>query len=162
MFIKAKECFLGTLLVLCILATACSGDEIELPQNELEGTINGQAWSYKSANGYLVSSDFQYGIRFLSSEETVKDPCTQPNPTITHVSAVFRPAMGSFFVAPQAIDNNQVKVVFELSPGQSLTATSGFMEVYAIDNQVVVGYLQAVLDDDNRVEGSFEIRLCNG
>ncbi|NQZ76424.1 MAG: hypothetical protein HRT61_09990, partial [Ekhidna sp.] len=127
---KAKECFPLLLLAIATFLSGCGNDEIQLPQNELEGTINGEPWSYKSANGYLISSNFQYGIRFLSSEESVSDPCTQPSPTITHVSAIFRPAMGSFFVAPEAIDNNQVKVVFEFAPGQSITATSGFMEVY--------------------------------
>ncbi len=141
--------------------TSCKSDDVQLPDKRLEGNINGEAWNYKSANGYLFSSDFQYRVRFLSDKETVTDPCSLPSPSLTHVSAIFRPIVGSFFIAPQAIDNNQAQVVFEISPSERLIAVSGFMEIFAIENQVVIGYLQAALDDDNTVVGSFEIRLCN-
>ncbi|MEO9872370.1 hypothetical protein [Ekhidna sp.] len=157
--LKSRESFI--LSALMLLFTSCGKDEIQLPDQILEGKINGEAWSYSSANGYLVSSDFQYRIRFLSSEESVNDPCTLPSPSIEHIKAIFRPSEGSFFVSPQVLDNNQVQVSFEISPSKNLIASSGFMEIFAIDGQVVIGYLQAVLDDDNTVEGSFEIRLCN-
>ncbi|MEQ9466843.1 MAG: hypothetical protein RLN88_05490 [Ekhidna sp.] len=141
---------------------SCSGDQIELPDKQLEGLINGEAWSYKSANAYIYSSDARYQVRFLSSKESVRDPCTLPVPSQAHVRAIFKPSEGSFFVSPQATDNNQVQVSFELSPSKSLVASSGFMEIYLIENQVMIGYLQAVLDDEeNIVEGSFEIRICN-
>lgn len=146
---------------LSLMCSGCGNDAIQLPDQQLEGKINGNEWSYQSANGYLISSDFQYRVRFISSDEPVNDPCTLPSPSLRHIKAIFRPSEGSFFVAPQAIDDNQVQVSFEVSPSQSLIASSGFMEVYAIDNLVVIGYLQAVLDDQNTVEGSFEIRLCN-
>lgn len=157
---KSRESLIITLIG-SLLLIACKSDDVQLPDNQLEGPINGKEWSYKSANGYLVSSDFKYRVRFLSSEETVNDPCSQPNPSLTHVKAIFKPSEGSFFVAPQAIDDNQVQVTFEISSSQSIIATSGFMEIYAIDNLVVVGYLQAVLDSENKVEGSFQVRLCN-
>ncbi|WP_421763745.1 hypothetical protein [Ekhidna sp.] len=143
------------------LLSGCGSDEIQLPSQKLEGKINGTDWSYKSGNGYIETTDFEYRVRFLSSKEAVNDPCTLPNPSLSHVRANFKPAVRSYFVTPQAVDDNQVQVTFEISPSQKLIATSGFMEVYAIESQVVIGYLQAVLDDDNKVEGSFEIRLCN-
>lgn len=158
---KAKKCFYVMVILSSCLLSGCGNDEIQLPNQILEGSINGTDWSYKSANGYLETSDFQYRVRFLSSKEAVTDPCTQPNPSLTHVKAIFKPAVRSYFVAPLALDNNQVQVTFEISPSQRVVATSGFMEIYAIDGQVIFGYLQAVLDDDNSVEGSFEIRLCN-
>ncbi|MEO9482919.1 MAG: hypothetical protein ABJG47_05710 [Ekhidna sp.] len=141
--------------------SSCVDNNIQLPDQTLEGKINGLDWNYSSANAYLVSSDFQYQARFLSDEEAVSDPCALPSPSLRNVRAIFRPATGPFFVAPQALDNNQVQVTFDISPSQRLVASSGFMEIYVIDNQVVIGFLQAVLDDDNTVEGTFEIRLCN-
>ncbi len=148
-------------MVLCSVLISCGDNDIQLPDQILQGKINGEEWTYKSANAYLISSDFSYRARFLSSEEPVSDPCALPAPSLRNIKAIFRPSEGSFFVAPQAVDNNQVQVSFDISPSRSLIATSGFMEVYAIDNLVVIGYLQAVLDDNNTVEGSFEIRLCN-
>ena len=35
------------------------------------------------------------------------------------------------------------------------------MEIYLIDNAQMFGYIQAILDDENTVEGSFEVRFCN-
>ncbi|SNS45312.1 hypothetical protein SAMN05421640_0210 [Ekhidna lutea] len=158
--LKNRKSFYLIFLGLIFLA-GCGGDEIQLPPNQLEGKIDNEDWSYKSANGYLISSDLRYRARFLSSKESVQDPCTLPSPSLAHVKAIFKPSLGSFFVAPQALDDNQVQVSFEISTSENLTAQSGFMEIYAIENQVIIGYLQAVLDETNKVEGSFEIRLCN-
>lgn len=143
------------------MLSGCGRDEIQLPDQQLEGLIDNKEWSYKSANAYLQSSDFKYRVRFLSSEEGVSDPCTLPAPSLTHVKAIFKPAIGSFFVSPQAIDNNQVQVSFEISTSQNLIAQSGFMEIFDIQGQLVYGYLEASFGDENKVEGSFEIRLCN-
>ena len=166
MFHKSRKSFRplflsGSILMLSIVV-GCGNNDIQLPANELEGTIDGKDWVYKSANAFLLSTDFQYRVRFLSDKESVSDPCTLPSPGLSHVKAIFRPAIGvSYVVAPQAIDNNQVQVAFEISPSKSLIASSGFMEIYDINGQVIFGYLQAVLDDENIVEGSFQIRLCN-
>ena len=157
---KSRENFILLAIAFSSVITGC-GNDVQLPNKQLEGNIRGAEWSYQSANAYLFSSDFKYQARFLSREEAVTDPCTLPAPTLRNVRAIFRPMEGSFFVAPQALDDNQVQVSFDLSTSESLIATSGFMEIYVIENLVVVGYLQAVLDTDNTVEGSFEIRLCN-
>ncbi|MEM7297890.1 MAG: hypothetical protein AAF391_06450 [Bacteroidota bacterium] len=148
-----------TLLV--SLAIGCANDDIQLPDQELLGTIDGEDWEYDSANGFLQTTDFQYLARFLSDKETVSDPCALPRPGRMHVKAIFRPAIGSFTVTPQAISNNQVQVAFEISPAKTLIAGSGFMEIFDINNQIVFGYLQAIVDDENMVEGAFQVRLCN-
>ncbi|MEP1034099.1 hypothetical protein [Ekhidna sp.] len=158
---KSRKTLVVLLIGTASIFSGCGNDDIQLPDQKLEGKIDGGEWNYQSANGYLFSSDFQYQVRFLSDEESVSDPCTLPAPTLKHVKAIFKPAERSFFVAPQVIDDNQVQVSFEVSSSRSLIASSGFMEIYAIDNLVVIGYLQAVLDDDHTVEGLFEIRLCN-
>lgn len=144
-----------------LIVMSCGQDDIQLPENDLEGKVNGLEWTYLSANAYLLSTDFQYRVRFLSDDEVVTDPCTLPSPGLAHVKAIFRPSIGSFTVSPRAIDNNQVQVAFELSPSTSLIATSGFMEIFDINNSVMIGYLQAVLDDNNTVEGRFQVRICN-
>ncbi len=145
-----------------VVFISCKSDSVQLPDRLLEGQIGGEEWSFSSANAYLISTDFQYRVRFLSSEEVVSDPCTLPNPSRAHISAVFRMNEGSFTLSPTVIIDNEVQVFFELSPGQSLIATNGFMEIFAIQGRVAIGYLQAALDDGNTVEGSFEIRICNG
>lgn len=140
---------------------SCNADDVQLPTNRLAGIVNGEPWTYKSANAYLESTDFLYDIRFLSNEEVVNDPCALPIPTRTHVRALFRPREGSYFVNQQVVDDNDVVVFFETSPTESLRAISGFMEVYFIEGQLISGYLQAEENNENNtVEGAFEIRLC--
>lgn len=151
--------FLSLSLILTLINC---GDELDIPDNPLEGQIDGMEWSYGSANAYRLTTDGQFRARFLSKLEAVSDPCTRPSPGLTHVKAIFRPALGvSYSVAPQAIDQNQVQVAFEISASKTLIATSGFMEVYDINNSVLVGYLQAQLDDGNKVEGAFQMSLCD-
>jgi len=144
-----------------IVLSGCGGDDIDIPDKDLEGTIDGKIWAYGSANAYRLTADGQYRARFLSDDEAVTDPCTLPSPGLTNVKAIFRPFIGSFTVSPQAIDNNQVQVAFQISPSESLIATNGFMEIFDINNTVVIGYLQAELDENNTVEGSFRMRICN-
>ena len=162
---KCKECFsplfLFALFLTLLFLSSCGNDDIQLPDKDLEGKIGGNDWSYKSANGFLLSADLRYTIRFISDKETATDPCTLPSPGLAHARAIFKPFIGSYVVASQAIDNNQVQVAFQLSPSRSLIASSGFMEIYDINAQIIYGYLQAVLDDENRIEGAFQIKLCN-
>ena len=68
---------------------------------------------------------------------------------------------GDYTISPQVLNNNEVVVTFNRSISESFTATSGFMSIFAVENQVALGYLQAVLDNGNTVEGSIEIRICN-
>lgn len=159
--LKSRKFCVLFFVSLGFLLSACGGDEIELPDQPLQGLIDSKEWSYKSANAYLESSDFKYDVRFLSSEEGVSDPCTLPAPSLTHVRAIFKPAIGSFFVSSQAIDNNQVEVYFEITTSKNLKAQSGIMEIFAIEGQIIYGYLEASFGDENKVEGSFEIRRCN-
>lgn len=139
----------------------CGKNDIQLPKKQLAGKISGEDWNYQSANAYIFSSDLKYQLKFLSSKEAATDPCTVPNPALTHVRAILKPAEMSYSIAPTAATDNQVQVLFDISQGKSLTAVSGFMEIYAIDNRVIIGYLQAVLDDNNTIEGSFQARFCN-
>ncbi len=158
---KSIKTFVLLLVALSTVLVSCGDNDIQVPDQMLQGQINGQEWSSRSANAYRIPPSFLYRARFLSSEEPVSDPCALPAPSLSNVKAIFRPSEGSFFVSPQVASDNQVQVSFDVTPSRSLIATSGFMEVYAIDNLVVIGYLQAVLDDNHTVEGSFEIRLCN-
>lgn len=143
--------------------SACGKDEVELPDEVLQGKIDGEEWTYKSANAYLESADFRYRVTFLSTEETVSDPCALRSTAKRHITAFLRfpEYSGDYTLTPQLVNDNEVVVTFNADISGSLVASSGFMSIFAIENRVVFGYLQAVLDDDNTVEGSFQIRLCN-
>jgi len=150
-------------LFLLIALVSCGRDNVELPEEVLQGQVNGEEWELKSANAFLQSSDFTYKVTFLSTQETISDPCNLRTTANRHVSAFMRfpDFSGDYTVAPQLVTNREVVVTFNANISQSITATSGFMSIFALENRVALGYLQAVLDDNNTVEGSFEIRICD-
>lgn len=140
----------------------CGVDDIQLPENDLEGKIEGAAWVYGTANAYRRTTDGQYEASFISIEESPSNPCGLPSPGRPHVKAIFRPDFGNFAVSPIAIDDNQVQVIFQVSNARALTANSGFLEVFDIRGNTVFGYLQATEDiNSNFVEGRVEIELCD-
>ena len=140
----------------------CGSDTIELPENDLEGKIGGTNWTYGGANAFRRTTGGQYEVKFISNAEAPANPCGLPSPGLAHVKAVFTPSFGSFTVSPQAIDGNQVQVIFQVSNAQAVTANSGFMEVFDITGGTVFGYLQASEDVNNTfVEGRVEIVLCD-
>jgi len=162
-FLKTMKTFLIALLIATSLIMGCGRDQVDLPDEPLQGTLAGQEWTYKSANAFLQSSDFLYKVTFLSTEESVSDPCALRSTGNPHVAAFMRfpDFSGDYTISPQVLNNNEVVVTFNPSISESFTATSGFMSIFAVENQVALGYLQAVLDNGNTVEGSIEIRICN-
>jgi hypothetical protein len=141
-----------------LVPIGCGQNEIELPEQELQGMVDGEPWQVKFSNGYLYSSDFKYQIKFLSTRESAEDPCAVPSTSNAHVSMIFQLSRGSFSVPFPIIEDSPR---FLWANGGSAIATSGFLEIFDISNARVFGYLQAQLDDDNTVEGSFEAVICN-
>lgn len=151
-----------TSLFLCLIALLalanCGQSDIQLPEQELQGMVNGEDWEIKFSNAYIYSSDLKYQIKFLSTVEGGNDPCAVPSTGNDHVSMIMQLRIGSFSVPFPFVEDSPR---FEWSDGNSVIATSGFLEIFDIVNSRVFGYLQAHLDDGNTVEGSFEALICN-
>ena len=149
-------------IILSATFQCCGTDKIQLPESELQGKIEGAKWVYSSANAFRLSTDGQYQIRFLSTEEPVSNPCSLPRPGLTHVKAIITPGLGNFAVSPQALANNQVQVAFEAAPSRTLIANSGFMEIFDFNGATMLGYLQASEDAENTfVSGRFTVEFCD-
>lgn len=146
------------LLVVQVCIAGCGNNEIQIPNQRLVGTVSGEEWNYKSANAFLFSSDFKYEIKFLSTNESAEDPCAVPSPGSPYVSIVLSPVIGSYSLP---LPNLQESARFHESVGLGVIATSGFLEIFDVNGGRIFGYMQAVLDDDNTVEGSFEAIICN-
>lgn len=141
-----------------LLLASCGQNEIQLPDKKLQGMVDGQEWEIKFANAYIYSSDLKYQIKFLSTEEGAKDPCAVPSTSNAHISIIMQLRPGSFSI-PLPFTNESAR--FNWPNGSSAIATSGFLEIFDIDNSRIFGYLQAQLDDDNTIEGSFQAVICN-
>ncbi len=145
-------------IFLMVFLTYCGKDEINLPQQVITGKMAGKSWDLKFANAYLYSSDLKYRIQFLSTREFGDDACAVPSTGNPYLSIIIEPRAGSYSL-PLPINEQSCR--FNLSPGNFLIATSGFLEIFDVTNSRIFGYIQAVLDDDNTVEGSFEAMICN-
>ncbi|MEP5610942.1 MAG: hypothetical protein ABJP45_01770 [Cyclobacteriaceae bacterium] len=154
----AKWSIVGLSLGMCLVWSSCGQNEIQLPEKTLQGIVDGEEWEMKFANAYIYSSDFKYQIKFLSTLEGAEDPCTVPSTSNAHISIIMQLRRGSFSIPLPIIDES---ARFIWSNGSSVIAASGFLEIFDIDNSRIFGYLQAQLDDENTIEGSFEAFICN-
>ena len=146
------------LLLGSLLLINCGRDEIQLSEQQVKGLIAGVGWEYKSSNAFIFSSNLKYQIMLLSNKETAKDPCTVRISGNTHISMIVPLQRGSFSLP---LPNVQESPRFHISAGNTPIATSGFLEIFDINNSIIFGYLQAQFDDENTVEGSFEAFVCN-
>ena len=145
-------------LLVPLVFTACLNGEIDVNNEPAAGVINGEQWNLASANGYLVPFELKYEFKLLGVSEPGSGGCSAPFPTGPHLSFTVPPRAGSFSI-PLPILQESVRI--HENGSTSAFATSGFLEIYGVDNSRVTGYIQAVLDDENTVEGNFEVDLCN-
>ncbi len=153
-----RVAFLFPLLFISALSTHCGKDEIQLPNQRLQGVVAGEAWTSKSAHAFIFSSDLKYRVKFLSSKEASEDPCAVPSPGNSFVSMIIPLQTGSFSIP---LPNPQESPRFHITSSDTQIATSGFLEIFDVDGARIFGYLEAQLDDENTVEGSFEVLICN-
>jgi len=148
--------FLGVVALSGIL-TSCGDDELDIPDEPLAGQVGGADWEFKLGGGTLFSSDFKYRFLLLSDKETGDDPCSIVSTSNPHIRMIIPLSTGSYSL-PLPVFSENVK--FVLGDGTILSATSGFLEIVAIDNRQLVGVLQASFDEDNEVLGTFIVDLC--
>ena len=120
----------------------------------VSGTIGGEAWEFRYANAFYEELDELYDVEFYSTEETGADPCSIFISTKNHFTVRLPTEVGNYNL-PLSPESRSVR--FE---PENLVATSGFIEVTAINGTFVTGFLQATFDDDNTVSGAFSFDTC--
>lgn len=146
------------LLFLLTLSTlmSCFRDGVDVPDEPLAGKIGGQDWSYALSSNFFYGNG-KYTFLFLSDEENSSESCSVVNSTNPHIRVVLPYSVGSYSLPlPQPIEN----LKFVLGNGSELQATSGFIEVLAVDGLRMSAYISAQVDDNNFVEGRIIVRLC--
>ncbi len=138
---------------------SCGSDvnDFDPEKSPVKGVIGGEDWEYQSANGlYNASYGFIEG-RMLP--DSLADPCAVRVTSKPHL--FFRvPAQRYNFNLP-TIDGSAV-VNFNFDNGsKNLTASGGYIEIVEISGNYAIGALNAVFDDENEVQGTFLIQICN-
>ncbi len=146
-------------LLLCVLLlTACGDDQVDLPDERLNGRVDGSEWSYKFGNAYLASGTLNYTLRLLSTSEVGEDPCPFISSTNPYLQVTLPLRVGNY-VLPLTPFSDNFKFVH--GNGVVLSATSGFVEIVGIENGRVIGFIQASFDEENEVAGTFDLRICS-
>lgn len=154
-----KTEFLILLIALIIPGIGCDKDtnNFDLNKDPLRGVIGGKEWEYTVGNGeYLISAN---RITGLIMNEDLQDPCVKKLSSLSHLSVRFPPVRASYNLP---FIGNDGYIVFSLAGGSTkYTATSGFIEVVEVSSHAVIGYISADFDDNNHVQGSFLLEICN-
>jgi hypothetical protein len=145
-------------MALLVSVTSCLDDGIDIPNTPLSGKINGQDWTYSFTSSALYSgSPTKYTFFLFSEEELNNDPCAAVSSTKPHLRVILPLQIGSYPLGPQqGVENLR----FVYGNGGEFSATSGSVEILAFDFRRMAGYIQAIGDDNNTVEGRFTAELC--
>lgn len=138
------------------LMTSCDSDtnNFDLDKDPLKGTIGGKSWTFETGNAEYRSNL----ITGLLIAQEVQDPCGVRSTIHSHLSVELPAGRGNYNLP---FVNNYGYVKFHIGEGASYTATSGFIEVVALSGTEVIGYVSADFDDNNHVQGSFLLQVCN-
>lgn len=154
-----KHIFLVFSIMSLATVFSCDSDvnDFDPERSPVKGVIGGQNWEYQSANGLFNAS---YGfIEGRMLPDSLSDPCAVRVTSKPHL--FYRvPAQRNQFGLP-TVEGSAV-VTFNFEEGNKiLTASGGFIEIVEINGNYAIGALNAVFDDDNEVQGTFLIRICN-
>jgi hypothetical protein len=151
--------FLSSLSLLAgLLVLASCNNELDIPDVPLAGKVAGEDWQFAFMSRTPYSAD-KSTFYFFSTLESIADPCAVFSSSKPHLRVILPLAVGSYGVGASF---NPENLKFVHGNGTELDATSGFIEIFAIDYQSrrIAGYIQALSDENNTVQGRFVAELC--
>jgi hypothetical protein len=95
---------------------------------------------------------------FFSSESTELDPCDIFFSGFASLQAQLPKETGVYSLP---FESQSESVTFSLPDGSFLISQSGQVQITSVSSSVVAGNMTARFDDDNFVEGSFALSICN-
>ncbi len=132
-------------------------DNFDTEKDPLIGKIGGEDWKYISGG---ARSDLRTNqIAGLLTGLNVQEPCAIRVLGEPYLELRVPGRIGNYNL-PSA--NGEVTLIFVSRNGeQRLSVTGGFMEIAALSGRQALGRINASVDDDNTVEGSFLLEICD-
>lgn len=145
------------IILLLVFLTSCGENinSVDLDKDPLRGTLNAEEWTALTGSG--LYQDFTNSVSGLFVDFELNDPCALRATLLNNVE-IQVPAYPNTYtlsVSPYT------KVIFHLQGGVQYTVPSGFIQVVKVTQNTVIGYLSADLDEENVVQGSFLLPICN-
>lgn len=158
---KSISSLLGFAALLFLFSCSSEDDNPGSSEGAASGKINGVDWEFDVGTAFLEEIDQKYTINLLGKEEGATDNgCSILFPGEEYVRFTVNAAVGSYPL-PFEINSQGVKFYPDQSVGGFELATGGSVEITEITDSQVVGRLEATLNDDNNVSGTFTVTICN-
>ena len=132
-------------------------NQFDLDKDPLKGKIDGVEWEY--TGGRVDYSNFSNQAVGKIFNENLTDPCARVNTIFAHLDVAFPTERGNYNL-PFINNTGFIKFVTP-NGGPIYTATSGFLEIVEVNGFEIIGFISADFDEDNNVQGSFLVRICN-
>jgi len=156
---KLQSVLFAITLTVLTLSIGCDTtlDDFDPSEDPLTGKIGGEEWTYSSAYASEnIRTSILEGLLIL---QDIQDPCAIRLPTDPYIS-IKVPSLRETYNLPSI--NGNIEVIFNTRNGaKRLTASGGFIQVVAFSGREAIGFINATFDDDNFVEGSFVLEICN-
>lgn len=131
-------------------------NQFDLDKDPLKGKIDGVEWEY--TGGRVDYSNFSNQAVGKIFNENLTDPCTRVNTIFAHLDVALLTERETYTIG--LINSGEVKFVTP-NGGPVYTATSGFIQIVDVTAFEIIGFISANYDDDNYVEGTFGVEICN-
>jgi len=143
-----------TVLLAALLLTAC-GTDYTITEQNLSGSVGGEAWSFVEGetNAFLSDDDF-----FASLYAQDFEPCGMGSPSGTNSLILSIPKeTGEWDLS---LSRNMTFVVHTGSGTDNLIGTEGLLRVDSVTADTVTGGIYAEFNGDNEVDGTFTVTIC--
>ncbi len=143
------------LLIVFLISCGDGVNDLDLNKDPLRGVLAGTEWNYRTGAGQYNPGNFI--VQGMLVDFELEDPCSLIATTTNYVEMSVPADLGTFTLSATQNTN----VIFHLQNGVRYTVGAGFIQVVRFNGNALIGYLSADLDDENKVQGSFLLAICN-
>ena len=160
--------FLTLSFFVVIISSSCSKDPESTNQynflsQDLSGEISGREWIYRSGNAFSFRNDSSQQMLDIALYEHLSlDPCSYAF-TGNDVLFIIPNKTGLYELQLNFSENENIQTLTITNDEQeNMILSEGAIEIFSIDTvyNIMKGRIDAKYDNDNFVNGIFEVLLC--
>lgn len=145
------------MILLLVLSVSC-GEDVELPNQILQGKINDMDWTFEvgKANSNLANQEYFVSL-FNRTGFREEEGCLLQGGTGRFITLNV-----PFNVGNNAqLDAIRTNLRFSLDGNTVLTADQGTVEISFVNTTEIRGFITAASSDENEVQGFFSVLICD-
>lgn len=155
----------GYLFLAVILAWGCGDDDPSwtIEDQPLQGSINGQSWTYSSGRAGAGFEDDEFSIDIYTGASDACAGFGDPNDADDRKILASIPNTPGEYDLGWGEDSHTITFFYstEEHPAMNVIATQGKLVIDEITDETVSGGLAAHYDPENNANGRFELTRCD-